>query len=170
MNNLRPGWHVGYTRPQHEKKVARLLTEEKINLYLPTIKTVREWHDRKRYIDAPLFPSYIFIYLNNTEEYFKSLRSEGLLHFIRTGKDIARISDKIISDVKEIVGYGKNIEVSSDEFRPGQQLVIRQGALTGLRCEIVEFNGRQKIIVRVALLKRNILVALPSSHVMITSS
>jgi transcriptional antiterminator RfaH len=164
MNNFVVGWYVLYTRPRHEKKAASRLAETGIEFFLPETKTLRDWHDRKKYIDTPLFPSYIFVHLRNRLEYFQGLKIDGALHYIRSGKEIARVSDKIIDDIRMVIRLGREIEVSGENFKPGQQLTIRQGLLTGYSCEIVEFKGKRKFLVRVNLLQRNILVSLPSGH------
>jgi transcriptional antiterminator RfaH len=59
MKNLFAGWYLLYTKPRHEKKVSAALTEASVNSYLPTAKKLRTWCDRKKYIDEPLFPSYV---------------------------------------------------------------------------------------------------------------
>jgi transcriptional antiterminator RfaH len=164
MKQFVVGWYVLYTRPRHEKKTTTQLAETGIDFFLPMTKELHTWHDRKKYIDTPLFPSYIFVHLKNSAEYFRGLHLEGVLHYIRTGKEIARVSEKIIDDIQMAVRFGRNIEVSTKDFKPGQQLTIRQGLLTGHSCEIVEFKGKKNILVRVNLLQRNLLVSLPSEH------
>jgi transcription antitermination factor NusG len=164
MRKFVVGWYVLYTRPRHEKKTATQLTKTGIDFFLPVTKTLHTWHDRKKYIDTPLFPSYIFVHLKSSVEYFQGLHLDGVLHYIRSGKEIARVSDKIIDDIRMALQFGRNIEVSIEDFKPGQQLTIRQGLLTGHSCEIVEFKGKKNILVRVNLLQRNILVSLPSEH------
>jgi len=69
MNTFNAGWYVIYTRPRHERKVAAELSIENIEFYLPITRVLRTWHDRKKYIDLPLFQSYIFVHLKNQEEY-----------------------------------------------------------------------------------------------------
>ncbi|MHA4812499.1 UpxY family transcription antiterminator [Flavitalea flava] len=166
MNNFVAGWYVIYTKPQHEKKVSSRLSETGMEYFLPTVKTLRIWHDRKKYIDTPLFPSYIFVLLRDRQNYYSGLDIEGVLHYVRTGKEIARVSDKIIGDIKMIIDRGKEIEVSVDYFKAGQQLIIREGPLTGLSCEVVEINGKRRFLVRVNLLQRNLLITLPSECLM----
>lgn len=41
-------WRVIYTKSRQEKKVAAYLTEKGIKNYLPTIKTLKQWSDRKK--------------------------------------------------------------------------------------------------------------------------
>ncbi|MGN6617837.1 MAG: UpxY family transcription antiterminator [Ilyomonas sp.] len=154
-------WRVVYTKPKHEKKVADQLLEFNISSYLPLVKSLRVWHDRRRLIDIPLFPSYVFVCVQNDEDYFNSLTIDGLLYYVRTGKQIATVSNSVIDNIRFTVENGKGIEVSTENLKPGKQLLIKAGAFTGRNCEVVEYGGRQKIVVRIELLQRNILLNMP---------
>ncbi|MEX6689924.1 UpxY family transcription antiterminator [Danxiaibacter flavus] len=164
MKKFRPSWYVIYTRPRHEKKLASELTEMTITSFLPTIKSLRTWNDRKKFVDSPLFPSYIFVYLKTAQEYFTCLGHDSVLFFIKQGKDICQVPQSIIDDIKLIVANGKNIEVCEDKLSPGKRLIITEGPFTGFSCEIIEYKGRQRIWVRIDLLKRNILLDLPIDY------
>jgi len=166
MSKFRSGWYLIYTKPQHEKKVYSRLTELNVDCFLPTRKTLRTWHDRRKYVEEPLFPSYVFIYLKELRNYYQGMEVEGALYYVRTGKEVARVSDTVVNNIKLAAVHAKDLEVSDSQFRPGQQLVINQGALTGLSCEIVQYNNKQKLLVRVDLLKRNILLTVPVDCVM----
>ena len=54
-------WNVLYTTPRAEKKVYNRLVEMDIETYLPLYKTIRQWSDRKKKVEVPLFNSYIFV-------------------------------------------------------------------------------------------------------------
>ncbi|HEY4112090.1 UpxY family transcription antiterminator [Puia sp.] len=166
MSNFFQGWYLIYTRPRHERKVFAQLTEMKVRSFLPTTKKLRIWHDRKKFIEEPLFPSYVFVYLQDRYNYQESIDADGFLYFVKTGKEIARVPESVISNIELLSKDGSEIEVSTASFLPGQKLVINQGALTGLSCEVVQFNGKQKLLVRVDLLQRNLLVTLPVDHLM----
>lgn len=166
-NIFRSGWYLIYTKPRHERKLFNKLTEINIRSFLPTRKTLRTWHDRKKYVDEPIFPSYVFIYLNDMQNYYAGIDTEGALYYVRSGKEIARVSDTIVSNIQLMTDQAKDLEVSDHRFQPGRQLVITKGALTGLRCEIVECDRKQKLLVRVDLLQRNLLVTLPAEYLMV---
>lgn len=136
------------------------LNEMDVVSFLPMKKEVSMWHDRKKIVDKPLFPSYVFIYLNDMKNYYDGMDADGTLYYVKTGKQIAKVSDDIINNIKLAVET-KDIEVSSDYFQPGHKLVITEGALTGLSCEVVEYESSQKLLVRVDLLQRNVLLTMP---------
>ena len=160
MANFKAGWHILYTRHQHEKKVRDNLMEQSINAYLPIKKTRKKIWDRIKYIETPLFPSYVFVYLNTIDEYYTGLGLNGVLYYVRSGKEIARINESLILDIRLLTEQYTDIEVSTHDFKPGQRLVIQQGALKGLDCEVVQVNGKGKILIRIHLLKRNLLFTL----------
>jgi transcriptional antiterminator RfaH len=170
MTKFKAGWYVMYTKPRHEKAVARRLNELNINGYLPITKTLRTWCDRKRFIEMPLFPSYVFVQLQNMLEYSNGLDIEGALHYVRFGKEVVTVSESIIHNIQMVVEQGKDIEVSAEYFKPGQQLSIQRGPLTGLSCEMVRVDGRQKILVRVNLLQRNLLMTMPAEDLLAISA
>jgi transcriptional antiterminator RfaH len=156
-----------YTKPRHEKKVHTHLEEMNINSFLPLTKKLRTWNDRRKYIDEPLFPSYVFIYLNDMQNYYSGVDAEGSLYYVKTGKQMARVSESVVNNIKLLTGHAQNIEVSDTRFQPGQQLVISQGPLAGLSCEVVQFESKKKLLVRVELLKRNLLLTVPEENLLL---
>lgn len=60
-------WYVLYVNPRSEKKVAERLTKGNIEVYCPLISEVKQWSDRKKTIEVPLFKSYIFVRLLEKE-------------------------------------------------------------------------------------------------------
>jgi transcriptional antiterminator RfaH len=161
MNNFKSGWYLIYTKPRHEKKVHTRLSELNINSFLPMRKEVSMWHDRKKIVDKPLFPSYVFIHLNDMKDYYDGMDADGTLYYVKSGKQVARVNNDVVDSIKLAVSQAKDIEVSTGYFQPGHKLVITEGALTGLSCEVVEYESSQKLLVRVDLLQRNVLLTMP---------
>lgn len=168
MRTFSENWRVLYTRPFLEKKIFAAIKQLGTEVFLPTVSVLRQWHDRKKYVTIPLFPSYIFVYLRNIQEYYGCLEIDGTLDFVKFGKEIATIESKVVEDIRLVAAAGNEVEVSSDTFSPGQHLFIRQGPLTGLACEVVKVGKNERALVRVKLLKRNLLVTLPSDSMLAT--
>ena len=162
MHNFHTGWYLLYTKPRHEKKVFSGLTEMDIKSFLPTKKTLRIWHDRKKIVNEPLFPSYVFIYLDTVQRYYDSIDTEGVLYCVRSGKELARVNDSIVDNIRLATEKDTDLEVSTDHFQPGQRMVIREGALTGLSCEVVKIKEKKKLLIRLDMMQRNLLITLPA--------
>ena len=60
-------WHVIYVRPKFERKVFATLLERGVESYLPLKKVVRQWRDRKKKMEVPVFPGYVFVKINRKE-------------------------------------------------------------------------------------------------------
>ena len=162
--NLNGGWYVAYTMPRHESKVSGTLLNLGVTNFLPKRKVLRVQSHRKKYIEAPLFPSYLFVYLENTENYIKCLNLDGILYFIRQGDRIAKVRNDVIEQIRLATDFASEIEISSHRFEEGCKMSIRKGPFAGMLCEIVNHNSKNKILVRVNLLQRNLLLHLDSTQ------
>ncbi|MEP2237757.1 MAG: transcription termination/antitermination NusG family protein [Maribacter sp.] len=60
-------WYVLYVKPKNEKKVAERLSAHQVDVYCPMIKEVKQWSDRKKTIEVPLFSSYVFVNISECE-------------------------------------------------------------------------------------------------------
>ncbi|MGV9003552.1 UpxY family transcription antiterminator [Flavobacterium sp.] len=60
-------WFALYTESRHEKKVAEKLTKLGIEVYCPLVTQIKQWSDRKKKVEVPLIPSYVFVKLEESE-------------------------------------------------------------------------------------------------------
>lgn len=155
-----------YTMPRHEKKVCTSLSDLKVEFLLPTTRVVRNWGDRKKILDMPLFPSYVFVHLKDMMEFYKGLHVSSVLYYVKVGKEAARVEDNVVNNIRLLSGCGDPVESTDVYFSQGQQVVIKEGALSGLVCEVVQYKNTQKCLVRVHLLQRNLLISLPSDNLL----
>lgn len=66
-------WYALYTKSRQEKKVVARLLQLDIEVYCPLIFQERQWSDRKKKVEVPLLPSYVFVKLEskNREQVFQ---------------------------------------------------------------------------------------------------
>nr|WP_295871861.1 UpxY family transcription antiterminator [uncultured Chitinophaga sp.] len=166
MSKFLSGWYLIYTKPCHEKKVYARLLQRKIDSFLPTRKMLKTWHDRKKYIDEPLFPSYVFIYLKDLQSYYEGMDTDGALYYVKAGTEMARVSDVVVDSIRLATDKLNEVEVSGNYFQQGRRLIISQGAFTGLVGELIEYENRKKILIRVEMLQRNVLISLPEEYLL----
>ena len=165
--SFNPGWYLIYTRAKHEKKVTLEMIKRNIPFYFPTTNVMRVWHDRQKMLEMPLFPSYIFVYLNTVADYFEAQKPEGVLSYVHFGREVARVRDSVIEGLKYILAIGGDIEVSTERFQLGQELNISHGPFSGLTCEVVKYKNQHKVLVRINLLNRVVLTDLPVSSLIV---
>lgn len=161
---LNEGWFLIYTRPNHERKVVSFLNTRNINCLLPTRQIVKVKNGRKSYSEEILFPSYVFLFLSTLKDYYAGLKGEGALFYVMTGSQLSKVSQKTIDNLSLLVRR-EDMEVTDQHFQAGEQLLIIDGGLTGLSCEVVEHNLKKKLLVRVELLRRNLLVSVAEGYI-----
>lgn len=164
--NFTNGWHVLYVKSRWEKKVYESLKNISLEPFLPEVKTIRQWKDRKKTIIKPLFPSYIFVKINSSLEFYKALSVNGACAYIRFGNEYARVMEKEITQIKLLIGDKDitGIEVNSQLPKVGDTKKISYGSLSGLECEVLKVGNVNKIIVQIDSLQQNIIAIVPSYY------
>lgn len=59
-------WYVLYTKPRNEKKVTERLEQIGITVYCPLVTVLKQWSDRKKKVQTPLLPSYVFVQIEES--------------------------------------------------------------------------------------------------------
>ncbi|WP_026932652.1 UpxY family transcription antiterminator [Christiangramia echinicola] len=134
------GWYVLYTKPKSEMKVAENLQGANFEVFCPTIKEIRQWSDRKKKVEVPLFTSYVFIRLKNSER-SKVFNYPGVVRYLYwLGKPaIARdeeiqiikdwLEDDACDDLRiEGISLGNMVKIKSGPFQNQKGIVQSIGS------------------------------------------
>ena len=150
-------WYAVYTRAKTEKRVAEDFEEKGIEYYLPLMKTLRQWSDRKKWVFVPLFNSYIFVFIDIAQR-AKVLEVEGAVSFIHFNDEFPPIPEWQINNLKIILGSAEKFEISYDNFEIGERVKVTGGPFKDMEGSVVEYRGKQKFLVRVDTINQNLLL------------
>jgi transcriptional antiterminator RfaH len=153
-------WYAIYTRPRAEKLAFSRLEEADVEVFLPLVKTWRQWSDRKKMVEKPLLSSYLFVKVRK-KEFPQVYRISGVVKFISFEGQPVPIPQNQIDNLKLIVNSDAEIEVSGEAFAKGDNVEVVTGALTGLTGELIRIGGKKRVIVRIDRLDQNIIVTIP---------
>src|SRR5271157_3527224 len=92
-------WHAIYTRHQHEKAVADILSRKGFEIFLPQYTSTRQWKDRRKEISLPLFPSYVFI-RGGLDSMLQIVMTPGVYWLVSLGERVAVIPQEEIDAVR----------------------------------------------------------------------
>ena len=109
-------WYAIYTRPRWEKKVSAALDEKEIENYLPLIKTLKIWSDRKKWVQEPLFKSYLFVHVNK-HEYIPALQTPGVVKYVSFEKRAVAIPPLQIEAVKAFIESGEEFPADTPDIK-----------------------------------------------------
>lgn len=152
-------WYACYTKPRAEKATHLRLVESEIDCYLPLQRTRRQWSDRIKWVNEPLFRSYIFVSVC-ASDFSKVLQTDGIVRFITFEKKAVPIPDVQIEAIRMLLGQGIELEITTDKIKPGQSIEVQAGPLIGLRGELIEYRGNKKVLVRLGEIGQGILVTI----------
>jgi transcription antitermination factor NusG len=128
MAGKKGSWYVIYTKPRWEKKVNTLLSERGIETYCPMNRVRKKWSDRLKWVDEPLFKSYVFVRIGS-EEFTKVRMVPGVLNFVYWLGRPAVVKDGEIEDIRRFLGEYTDVSVEPMDLQPDARVVILSGVL-----------------------------------------
>ena len=162
MLDRTPRWVPFYTAPRAEKQVLRLLERDGRTAYLPLQRKLRKWHDRKKWVDFPLFSSYIFVKIKSTELYYIQ-NTMGVVGPVRFGGEVATISDREIDNVKLLIDSQKELFTQNiNSLKKGTRVRLCSGAFDGMEGELISNNKNGNFMVRIEAISAGIVVQMES--------
>lgn len=163
INRNQKSWHALYTRPRFEKKLYNELLRSGIEAFLPLYTTLRQWSDRKKKVEVPLFRSYVFVRVSE-RNYYQALNSMGAVRYVTFEGKAVRIPDEQIEYIHRLLGEQADIEVTSEVVAPGDMVEIRSGSFEGICGELVQMQGKHKLVIRIEAIGQCLLVTVPRSQ------
>ncbi|AHM62209.1 NGN domain-containing protein [Flammeovirgaceae bacterium 311] len=161
-----PNWYAVYTRSRAEKKLHTLLVQKKVECFLPLKKTLSQRTDRKKTIELPLIPSYLFVRITE-KEHFDVLNTPGAVCYVRFDGQPAAIPDEQIDYLRQIIiNEPRDLTVQYDNFSRGDMVEVRSGPLKGIKAEVIQIRGKERLLLRFESLGYCVHVELPAEELM----
>ena len=160
--NKKEKWKVVYVASRQEKKVFERLQKQEIACFLPLASKLRQWSDRKKWVEFPLFNGYLFVKPTILQR-DKVLEDHGVVAYVRYSRDDAVIQDKEIETIKSIINSGYSLKTINkpDDFEVGDQVLVKEGPLKGSVVDIIRRNSKEYFLVSFDTLGQSIKVELP---------
>lgn len=147
MKKSEKNWMVLYTRSRWEKKVDQLLKDQNFNSFCPLVKTSRQWVDRNKVVEVPLFRSYLFVQADHLEQ-SRIMQTSGVVNFISHCGKPATLNNAEIERIRTIVKNYTDIEaVSLEDINIGDSVKVINGPLLNHKGEIAQIQGKSVIMV-----------------------
>ena len=135
-------WYALYTESRQEKKVATRLAQLGIEVYCPLILHVRQWSDRKKKVEVPLLPSYVFV---NLESHKRDVvfQVPGIVRYLYWLGQPAIIKDEEIEILQKWL-KDKDVSFEISGIQPGTLYEIPSGPFMGQK-GIVDMVNKSQI-------------------------
>ena len=146
-------WYVGCVRSCQEKKVSESLAARSVRFYLPFRREVHTWSDRRKVVDCPVIPRFVFIRCRNAERAAILEAEPRIWRFLPEAGKAAVVRDEQMEAFMRIVEQGGGeVKLSERSLAPGDNVLVTTGPLSGLRCELISVGGGRCLAVRLGAL------------------
>jgi transcription antitermination factor NusG len=157
-------WYALYTRSRGEKKLAIELQHANIEYYLPLIKRIRQWSDRKKLVEEPLFRGYIFVHIREAEQ-FKVTNLPGAVRIIKFEGKPVEIPLKQILAIKLYIEDPEPNETEAYNLQEGQLVRIKHGPMEGLIGRLIQVRNQFRLVLLIEAVGKVIRLNIPRSKV-----
>ena len=136
-------WFVLYTKPRAELRSAEELEKMGLEVYCPMITEVRQWSDRIRRIKTPLFKSYIFVRLKESDRNLV-FSVPSVVRYLTWLRKPAVVKESEIATIKSWLSNDVYEDPQVHSLTPGDQVKISNGALKG-KSGIIQEVGKREV-------------------------
>jgi transcription termination/antitermination protein NusG len=162
---MEPQWFAIWTRSRHEKLVRDQLEKKSdVDVFLPTIGKWSRWKDRKKKIDWPLFPGYVFARFI-ADERVGILKVDGVVQIISNNGMLSAIPDEEIDSIRTLV----ESELAYDPvplIKEGDMVKVTSGPLKGVIGRLITKKGAQaRLVLSVDLIGQAVSVEVDAADV-----
>jgi len=153
------------TKVNREKDVEKRLTDFRLEVFLPWMRTRRRIGSRFHWVLAPLFPGYVFCRLDMVTSGKAARYSPGVKDFLTFGSRIAEVGENIIEGLRQRCPGGV-AEIDPVNAKPGDTVRINEGPFSGLEAVFEQkLKGSERVAVLLEILGRQTRIVLPSETI-----
>jgi len=149
-------WFAVQTGYRCEQRVAQGLVTKGFETYLPLMREVHHWTDRKKIVDVPVFSGYLFVRCDpDVQNRVRVLETPGTLRLLGGNHAPSPVPDHEVEAVRRMLSSGLDCE-RCESLTPGSIVRVVCGPLAGLRGRLVKIKNNVRLIVAISLFSQAI--------------
>ncbi|HYR91440.1 MAG TPA: UpxY family transcription antiterminator [Terriglobia bacterium] len=153
MEELDVRWYALYTRSRHEKVVVGQLGEKNIECFLPLRETISYWKDRRKKVQHPLFPGYVFVHASIRERRLDILKVPAAVGLIESNGGPISIPEEQIQSVRRLLSSTLLYD-PYPEVVQGDRVEVIRGPLRGVYGILVRKKTGDRFVLAVDLIQQ----------------
>jgi transcription antitermination factor NusG len=156
-------WWALYTRHQHERAVADMLSAKGFEVFLPLYESIRRWKDRQKLLSLPLFPCYVFV-RGGLNRRLQVITTPGVHMILSHGEHVAVIPENEIQAIRRTVEGPYRME-PHPFLRCGDRVRVTRGSLQGVEGILVRKKNQCRLVLSVDMLAKSVAVEINATDV-----
>jgi transcription termination/antitermination protein NusG len=163
MNSQSHRWFAIQTLSRHEKVVRSQLEMRNVETFLPTMRRLSQWTDRKKEIEVPLFAGYCFARFSLAER-LHVVQSQGVVRMIGSGGRPEPIPDEEIESLRKLISSPADY-VCCPCLREGMLVEVIRGPLRGVKGRLVREKRACRLVLSISLIQRAVTIEIDATSV-----
>ncbi len=157
LRTTEKSWYAIYVKSRHEFIAYSELLKKGIDAYLPTIHRIRQWRDRRKSVESPLFPGYLFIHISpKPGEVLNVIKTRGVVSLLCSEKGLPEsLPNEEIDSLKLLLKSGEEFDIYP-HLREGRRVNVIRGALAGAHGTVIKRDVNYMLMVSIELLGRSL--------------
>ena len=156
--NMQTQWYAVQTRSNFEKLVTRELSAKGIENYCPLLEELHQWADRKKAVQRPVFPGYVFARFQDMGATRQIIRqTNGAIRILGSSEKIEAVPDLEIESLQRLLKSGHSC-FRHPFFQEGEIVRVKCGALKNVEGKLVRIKNRTRLVLSVNMLCNSIAV------------
>ncbi len=156
-------WWALYTRHQHEKTVATMLSAKGFEVFLPLYESTRRWKDRSKMITLPLFPCYVFV-RGGLDRRLQVVTTPGVHMILLRGEQVAVIPEPEIHAIRRAVEGPFRVE-PHPFLKCGERVRVTRGSLEGVEGILVRKKNLYRLVLSVDMMAKSVAMEIDATDV-----
>jgi transcription antitermination factor NusG len=145
--------------------VADQLEQQGIENFLPLVKRTRQWSDRVKEVELPLFSGYTFVRVAlSSPDRLRVLQTHGVAGIVGVRGSGAPIPEAQIESLKAVIGNQVPFE-EHPFLHIGQRVRIEGGALDGIEGILAAYKGDRTLVISVEPIQRSLSICVEGYRV-----
>jgi transcription antitermination factor NusG len=156
-------WYAVYTVARHEKVVARQMSGTGLDHFLPLYKSVRRWKDRRKELELPLFPGYVFVRIA-FQDRLRVQKLTGVLQIVSFSGKPAPLPENEIEALRS--GLTRNAWLEPHPYlKVGRRVRVRSGPMAGVDGILVRKKDKFRLVLSVDLIQQSVALEVDGADV-----
>lgn len=148
-------WFALRTRARSEKKVLKWLDDKGVTVEAALASVERQWSDRVKVVDEPLFPGYVFVHLA-PRNFVEALNNPWAVNILRGSKGPSPLRPEEMEAIRvmvEGVSFTGERPIEMDYFVEGEAVRVTGGPFAGIEGTLLEDRGQPHVVIRIDALR-----------------
>jgi len=165
-------WYVVHSKPREEQKALDNLQKQGFECFLPMLTLEKLVRGRLKCVSEPLFSRYLFVQTQSQNQNFSVIKSTlGVHRLVSFGPLPSQVNDTLIEAIRSLESLlGSEINGFQSLIRSGDEVIMVQGPLKGLRGIFHESSGTKRAFVLIELLHKQHVILVDKSDIIPSQS